>query len=126
MKRLLTLIVTLALLVPLNALAQTYSIDPSHTTIQFKVRNMGIMNVKGVFEKFNGTVDIEETDITKSKVNVSIETASINTDINRRDNHLRSSDFLDVAKYPTMTFVSTKVDAGNNKEKMKVTGELTI
>lgn len=126
MKRIVTLIFTLAMLVPLNVLAQIYNVDPSRTTIQFKVKNMGMMNVNGVFEKFKGTVDINEADITKSKAEVSIEAASINTDINMRDNHLRSSDFLDVEKYPVMTFVSTKVDAATDKEKMKVTGNLTI
>ena len=126
MKRIAVLIIAFMLLVPLNLPAQTYSVDPSHTTIQFKVKNMGMMNVKGVFEKFKGTVDIDEADISRSKVDVTIETASINTDINMRDNHLRSADFLDVAKYPTMTFVSTKVDAGSDKEKMRVTGNLTI
>jgi polyisoprenoid-binding protein YceI len=126
MKRILTLIVSLALLVPLNALAQTYILDPSHTTIQFKVRNMGFMNVKGVFEKFKGTADIDTTDITKSKVDVSIEIASINTGIGRRDNDLRSPNFFDAAKFPAMTFVSTKIEAGTDKDKLKVTGNLTI
>jgi polyisoprenoid-binding protein YceI len=120
------LFLALALLAPLNVLAQTYNVDPTHTTIEFKVRNMGIMNVKGVFEKFKGIVDIDETDITKSKVDVSVETASINTGINKRDNHLRSADFFDVAKFPAMTFVSTKVEAGTDKDKLKVIGNLTI
>jgi polyisoprenoid-binding protein YceI len=124
MKRILTLIITLVLLVPLNVLAQTYNVDPSHTTIQFKVKNMLIMNVKGVFEKFKGTVDIDETDVTKSNVDVSIETASINTGIDRRDNDLRGPDFFDVVKFPTMRFVSTIVEAGT--DNLKVTGNLTI
>lgn len=124
MKRIITLIVTLALLAPLNVLALTYNVDPSHTTIQFKVKNMGIMNVTGVFEKFKGTVDINETDITKSKVDVSIETTSINTGINMRDKHLRGPDFFDVVKFPTMTFESTLVEPG--KDKLKVNGNLTI
>lgn len=127
MKRILILIITLSFLTPINVvMAQTYNVDPSRTTIQFKVKNMGLMNVKGVFEKFKGTVDIDATDITKSKVDVSIDTASINTGINMRDNHLRSPDFLDVAKFPTMAFVSTKFELGTDKDKLKVTGNLTI
>ena len=126
MKRIIALTLALALLAPLNVLAQTYIVDPSHTTIEFKVKNMGLMYVKGVFEKFKGTVDIDEADITKSRVDVSIETASLNTGINKRDNHLRSDDFFDVAKFPTMTFVSTKVEAGTDKNKLKVIGNLTI
>ena len=126
MKRMIALTLALALLAPLNVLAQTYIVDPSHTTIEFKVKNMGLMYVKGVFEKFKGTVDIDEADITKSNVDVSIETASLNTGINKRDNHLRSADFFDVAKFPAMTFVSTKVEGGTDKDKLKVTGNLTI
>jgi polyisoprenoid-binding protein YceI len=126
MKRIGTLFIMLALLMPLNAAAQMYNVDPAHTTIKFKVRNMGIMHVTGVFNAFKGTVDIDETDIAKSKVDVSIETASINTDINRRDNHLRSPDFFDVVKFPVMTFVSTGIEAGTDKDKLKVTGNLTI
>lgn len=126
MKRIFVLIIALALLVPFNLLAQTYNIDPSRTTIQFKVRNLGIMSVKGSFDKFKGTVDVDDADITKSKVDVSIETASINTGIDRRDNHLRSADFFEAVKFPAMTFVSTKVEPGPDKDKLKVTGNLTI
>ena len=80
---------------------------------------------KGVFEKFKGTVTIDEKDITKSKVDVTIEMASINTNIAKRDDHLRSPDFFDVAKFPTMTFVSTKVEKAG-ADGLKVTGNLTI
>jgi polyisoprenoid-binding protein YceI len=120
------MIIALALLLPLDAAAQTYNVDPARTTIQFKVRNMGFMSVKGTFDKFKGTVDVDETDITRSKVDVTIETASINTGIDKRDNHLRSPDFFDVAKFPAMTFVSTRVEAGSDKDKLNVTGNLTI
>jgi polyisoprenoid-binding protein YceI len=126
MKRLLALLITLVLLVPLSALAQTYTVDPAHTTIQFKVKNMGFMNVKGEFDKFKGTVVMDEADITKAKVDVTIETASLKTGIDMRDNHLRSADFFDVVKFPTMTFVSTKVEKGTDKDTLKVTGNLTI
>ena len=124
MIRLFTLLITLALLAPLNVLAQTYNVDPAHTTIQFKIKNFGIMNVKGGFEKFTGMVDMDETDITKSKVEVSIDTVSINTDNNMRDKDLRGANFFDVVKFPTMKFVSTQIEAG--KDKLKVTGNLTI
>jgi polyisoprenoid-binding protein YceI len=124
MKRLISLLITMSLLGPLNALAQTYSLDPAHTTIQFKVRNMMIMHVTGVFEKFKGTVHIDNTDMSKSTADVTIETASINTGINRRDDDLRSSGFFDAAKYPAMTFFSTKVEPGTGT--LKVTGNLTI
>jgi polyisoprenoid-binding protein YceI len=126
MKRMFSIFFALALLVPFNVLAQSYFVAPSNTTIEFKVKNLGIMNVKGSFEKFKGTVDVDEADITKSKVDVSIETTSINTGINKRDNHLRSEDFFDVAKFPVMTFVSTRIEAGPDRDRLKVTGNLTI
>lgn len=125
MKRLLLFILTAALLVPANLMAATYDLDPYHSSIQFRVKHLMITNVKGVFEKFKGTVVIDEKDITKSKVNVSIEMASINTNINKRDEHLRSADFFDTAKFPVMTFVSTKVERAG-ADKLKVTGKLTI
>ena|ERR1039457_2100329 len=124
MKRIVTLIIALALLAPLNVLAQTYNVNPAHTTIQFKVKNLGMFNVKGVFDKFKGTVDIDDTDMSKSKVDVTIETTSINTDNGMRDKDLRSINFFDVAKYPAMTFVSTMVETGT--DTLKVTGNLTI
>jgi polyisoprenoid-binding protein YceI len=70
-------------------------------------------------------VNINDKDITKSKVEVTIDTASINTNVQKRDEHLRGADFFDVAKYPTMTFVSKKV-AKSGKGKLKVTGDLTL
>ncbi|MDO9068525.1 MAG: YceI family protein [Deltaproteobacteria bacterium] len=125
MKRIIALIISLALLSPLSALAAEYNMDPFHSTIQFKVKHLMITNVTGVFEKFKGAVVIDENDIAKSKVDVSIEMASLNTNIAKRDEHLRSPDFFDVAKYPTMTFVSTKVERAG-ADRLKVTGNLTI
>lgn len=125
MKRFMLFILTIALLAPLNTFATTYELDPYHSSIQFKVKHLMITNVKGVFEKFRGTVAIDEKDITKSKVNVTIEMASVNTNINKRDEHLRSADFFDTAKFPVMTFVSTKVEK-IGKDRLRVTGNLTI
>lgn len=125
MKRFLALILSLALLAPLNALAATYNLDPYHTTVGFKVKHLMIANVRGSFDKFKGTVIIDEKDITKSKVDVSIEIASVNTNIAARDDHLRSADFFDAGKYPVMTFVSTKVERAGG-DRLKVTGNLTI
>jgi polyisoprenoid-binding protein YceI len=125
MKRTIVTAIIMLMLVPLNALAATYTLDPLHTVIGFKVKHLMITNVKGVFEKFKGTVIIDEKDITKSKVDVSIEMASVNTNIAKRDEHLRSPDFFDVARFPAMTFVSTKVEKSGS-DGLKVTGNLTI
>jgi polyisoprenoid-binding protein YceI len=126
MKRLLvsiTTIITLSL--PALAFATTWGIDPDHSNVGFKVRHLMISNVTGNFDKHTGVVDINDKDITKSKMHVSIDTASINTNVKKRDEHLRSADFFDVDKFPTMTFVSRKV-AKAGKDKLKVTGDLTL
>jgi polyisoprenoid-binding protein YceI len=126
MKRLLASISTIiALSLPALASATIWNIDPDHSNIGFKVRHLMISNVKGSFDKHTGVVDINDKDITKSNVQVSIDTASINTNVQKRDEHLRSADFFDVAKFPTMTFVSKKV-AKAGKDKLKVAGDLTL
>ena len=126
MKRLLASISTIiALSLPALASATTWNIDPDHSNVGFKVRHLMISNVKGNFEKHTGVVNINDKDITKSSVEVSIDTASINTNVQKRDEHLRSAEFFDVAKYPTMTFVSKKV-AKAGKDRLKVTGDLTL
>jgi len=126
MKRIIASIATvIALALPVVASASTWSIDPDHSNVGFKVRHLMVSNVKGSFDKYSGTVDLNDKDITKSKVEVSIDTNSINTNVQKRDEHLRSADFFDVAKYPTMTFVSKKV-AKTGKDKLKVTGDLTL
>ena len=115
----------IALALPTFAFAATWTIDPDHSNVGFKVKHLMVSNVKGSFEKHTGVVEINDKDITKSKVEVSIDTNSINTNVPKRDEHLRSADFFDVAKYPTMTFVSKKV-AKAGKDKLKVTGDLTL
>lgn len=115
----------IALALPAFAFASTWTIDPEHSNVGFKVRHLMVSNVKGNFDKHTGTVEISDKDITKSTVEVSIDTNSINTNVQKRDEHLRSADFFDVAKYPSMTFVSKKV-AEAGKGKLKITGDLTL
>ena len=125
MKRFMSLITVMLLSLPLSAFASTWTLDPDHTAAQFKVRHLMISNVKGVFEKISGTLNLDDKDVTKSKVDVVIDIASINTNIKKRDDHLRSADFFDAAKFPSMTFTSNKVEK-NGTDKLKVTGNLTI
>ncbi|WP_136526357.1 YceI family protein [Geomonas ferrireducens] len=120
-----TIAAVAAFALPALASASTWNIDPDHSNVGFKVRHLMVSNVKGSFEKHKGTVEINDKDITKSKVAVTIDTASVNTNVAKRDEHLRSADFFDVAKYPTMTFVSKSV-AKAGKGKLKVTGDLTL
>jgi polyisoprenoid-binding protein YceI len=103
----------------------TWKMDTAHSHAQFKVRHMMISNVKGEFAGINGTLELDEADYTKSKVQASIEAASINTREPQRDTHLKSGDFLDVEKFPALTFTSTKISK-KGKEEYSVAGDLTI
>ena len=117
----------LLLVAPLVARAQTptWEADPAHTHIGFSVRHLMISNVKGDFGKFKVKVDGDPKDPAKAVIDVTIEVASINTGIADRDKHLKSPDFFDVAKLPTITYKSRKiVKAGKNG--LKVTGDLTL
>lgn len=126
MKRIIATISAVVLLaLPVFASASTWKIDPEHSNIGFKVRHLMVSYVKGSFDKHSGVIEIDDRDLTKSKVDVSIDTRSINTNVQKRDEHLRSPDFFDVAKYPVMTFVSKKVVKAG-KERLKVTGNLTL
>src|SRR3954452_24014636 len=92
--------------------AQSYEIDPSHSSASFKVRHLMISNVRGEFRQVAGRVVIDEVDVTRSTIEVTIDASSIDTHDPKRDEHLRSADFFDTAKYPTLTFKSTRVQAG--------------
>jgi polyisoprenoid-binding protein YceI len=105
--------------------AQTWTIDKAHSDIFFTVRHMVITKVRGRFLKWEGTLALDEQDWSKSRVEVSIDAASISTSDEKRDGHLRSADFLDAEKFPKLTFKSTRVEKASG-DKLKVTGDLTI
>ncbi len=92
------------------ASAETYQVDPSHSTVGFSVRHMVINNVKGSFKDFAGTVEYDGKDLAGMKAGGTIQVASINTGIDKRDEHLRGPDFFDVAKFPEIKFESKKVE----------------
>lgn len=123
MKRL--LLAALVFSAPAAAFAEGYEIDPAHSTVGFAVKHLGVSTVRGHFSKFSGTVDINDKDHSKDKVNVTIDANSISTDNEKRDGHLKSPDFFDTAKYPTITFVSKSVK-GEGAGKAEVTGDLTM
>jgi polyisoprenoid-binding protein YceI len=115
----------LVLAVPVFTYAVTWEIDPTHSSFQFKVRHMTVSNVKGDFSKLRGIVTIDDKDIAQMKVEVAIEATSVNTGHTQRDEHLRGPGFFDVAKYPTITFVSKKVIKAD-ADRLRVIGDLTI
>jgi polyisoprenoid-binding protein YceI len=110
---------------PGGAATADWKIDPQHSSAQFSVRHMAISTIRGAFSKVNGTVVLDDKDITKSVVNVTIDVNTVDTREPDRDNDLRSDKFFDVAHYPTITFKSKKVEQVA-PGKLKVTGDLTI
>jgi polyisoprenoid-binding protein YceI len=117
--------VAVILSLPLLAESNTWEIDPNHTASQFSIRHLGISTVRGLFEKTSGTVTYDPADPSKTTIDVSIDAATVNTRVERRDNDLRSPNFFDVAKYPTITFKSKHTEAAGSG-KLKITGDLTI
>jgi polyisoprenoid-binding protein YceI len=104
--------------------ADTYQVDPNHSTVQFSAKHLLISTVTGKFKEFSGTISYDDKDITKSSVSGTIKTASLDTGVADRDNHLRSADFFDVEKNPEITFKSTKIEKSG--DDATVTGDLTI
>lgn len=103
----------------------TWNIDPSHTGVEFSVRHLMIATVKGRFGDVSGTVELDPTDPTTARLDVTIGTASVDTRVADRDKHLRSADFFDVEKFPAMTYRSRKVERTGEGE-YRVLGDLTI
>ncbi len=103
----------------------TWNIDPAHTVAEFKVKHMMIANVKGYFSKISGVLTLDESDLANSRVEASIEAASIETRDGQRDAHLKSADFFHVEKFPTLYFKSTGISIVGDGES-SVEGDLTI
>ena len=103
----------------------TWNIDPVHSVAEFKVKHMMISNVKGQFPKVSGILTLDESDLSKSRVEATIDASSIETRDPQRDAHLKSADFFDVEKFPTLFFKSTAVRPVKDGE-LSVEGDLTI
>lgn len=110
---------------PTLALADSYKLDPSHSVTSFAVKHLVISTVRGEFTKLDGSAVIDDADLSKSKVEATIDIASVSTREPKRDAHLKSPEFFDAAKFPKMTFKSTKVEKAGDGA-LKVTGDLTI
>jgi polyisoprenoid-binding protein YceI len=110
---------------PCLASASTWEIDPAHTSAQFAVRHLMVSTVRGTLGKVAGTVNLDDADPSQSTLEASVDATTIDTREPKRDAHLKSPDFFDVAKYPTITFKSKKV-AKVGDTKFQVTGDLTM
>jgi polyisoprenoid-binding protein YceI len=110
---------------PTTGSKTVWAIDPAHTDVEFAVRHMMLSNVKGHFSGLSGAIQFDENDLTNSSVEVEIDASTVNTREPNRDAHLKSADFFEVEKYPTITFKSTGIKKVNDKT-YEVTGDLTI
>jgi len=124
-KRLLFSAVIAGLLAVSMAQAAEWAIDPYHSTVGFSVKHMMVSTVHGSFTKYTAKVDYDDAKPASLSVEATIDAASVNTGIDKRDNHLRSADFFDVEKFPNLTFKSTKVEP-LGEGKFNVTGDLMI
>ncbi len=103
----------------------TFAIDAAHTDVQFRAKHMMVTSVTGKFTAVTGTVDIDETDPTASRADITVKTASVDTGFGARDNHLRSADFFDVETYPELRVTSTAIRAKGGNDFV-VTADVTI
>jgi polyisoprenoid-binding protein YceI len=125
-RRLFTAALSALLLSGVSALAQSssWTIDPNHSQVNFQIRHMGVSNVRGSISGITGTVVWDAKDPGKSSVEATITTKTVSTNNEKRDAHLKSPDFFNVEKFPTMTFKSTSVTSENGK--LQVVGDLTL
>jgi polyisoprenoid-binding protein YceI len=114
-----------ALSLPAAAATSTWQIDPAHSSAQFAVKHLAISTVRGAFTKVNGTVQLDDKDVTKSSVDVTIDVNSVDTRVPDRDKDLRSDHFFDAEHFPTITFKSKRIEQVA-PGKLKVTGDLTM
>src|SRR5512138_911345 len=113
--------VAFLLLTHANA-ADNYKIDPAHSSVGFSVRHMGVSNVKGHFDEFAGSVVLDNSTI--QEANATIQVKSVNTGIEKRDNHLRTADFFEAAKYPVITFKTKRAE--KNGDQAILVGDFTM
>jgi polyisoprenoid-binding protein YceI len=124
MKSLKVALFSAALAVPSFAFASSWDSEATHSNASFSVRHLSVSDVRGDLGAVTSVLELDDKDITKSKVEATVDLAAINTRVEKRDTHLKSADFFDVAKFPTLKFKSTKIEKAG--EKYKITGDLTI
>lgn len=123
LKRMVLPLLAALLATPVLAQAASWKIDPNHSSVRFEIRHF-FSKVQGQFNQLSGTIEYDPANPSSSKVETKIVATSIDTNNEKRDNHLRSADFFEVEKYPELSFTSTKVEA--TQDGIKVTGDLTL
>jgi len=119
------LLFTLLVAAGASAQAEPWAIDRGHSAAGFSVRHLGVSTVRGTFTNITGTISIDDRNLSNSTVDVTIDTTTVNTQNENRDRHLKSVDFFDVEKFPTMTFKSKKVESAG-AGRARVTGDFTL
>ena len=120
-----TLVTVVAMAAAAAAQVETWQIDPNHSSAQFSVRHLGVSTVRGAFMKVSGSAKHDASDPSKDSLDATIDASSVDTRVEMRDNDLRSPNFLDVQKYPTITFHSKQTKAAA-AGRLQITGDLTI
>ena len=114
-----------AILLPLSAFAATWKGDPAHSRLSFAVTHLGISEITGVFKSFDVVITADKGDFSDAVFDLSVEVPSIDTEVEKRDNHLRSPDFFEVDRFPKMTFRSKSIEPAG-KDRYKLAGDLSI
>ena len=121
-----SLFLVVGTLITANCQAGVYSIDTAHSSVEFAIKHLMVSTTKGKFVDYTGTIDVDPADFSTAKIDVTIQSKSIDTHVADRDNHLRNADFLDAEKFPIITFKSTTVTPVKAKDTCMITGDLTL
>jgi polyisoprenoid-binding protein YceI len=126
MKTILASLVALVLVAATQARAETYKVDPVHSTVLFRIAHANVGQFWGRFNDPAGTFTLDEADVTKSSFNIELQVANVDTHNEQRNGHLKSPDFFNAKQFPTITFKSTAVKKGAAGNSLDVTGDLTL
>ncbi len=126
MKKIISILAVALLTITAVSAQSTWKVDKNHSKLTFTITHLAVSDVEGLFKDFDVTVVTTKPDFSDAKFNLAAQTATINTEIEKRDNHLKSADFFEVDKYPTMSFVSTGITKGAGANRYKLKGNLTL
>ncbi|MBC7400616.1 MAG: YceI family protein [Mucilaginibacter sp.] len=126
MKKIVSILAVALLTITAVSAQSTWKVDKYHSKLTFTITHLAVSDVEGIFKDFDVTVVTNKPDFSDAKFTLVAQTASVNTEIEKRDNHLKSADFFDIEKYPTMNFVSTGITKGAGANRYKLKGNLTL